>query len=236
MVKIIAHRGASVEEPENTLASINRALEIGVDYIEIDVQLSEDGIPVVLHDNTLCRTTNAPPVHHVRQTSSSKIKAFDAGAWFHGKDTTHRIPTLEEVLALDFGSTGLMIEIKDDRNHDLSSAVFQLLKDNFVKKFVIGSFSPESLAYYHGKFPLIDLIGIIDRFEHAESFHKLNIRRLAFDHEAIQEEQFKKLSHQFDELWAYSVDDEKRVQELTSLGVRGIITNNPRSCLSHRSS
>lgn len=236
MVKIIAHRGASREEPENTLASINRALELGVDYIEIDVQLSADGIPVVLHDNTLCRTTNAPPVQHVRQTPSSKIKDFDAGAWFHGKGTSHRVPTLQEVLALDFGSTGLMIELKDDRNHDLSDAVFQLLKDNFVKKFVIGSFSPDALAYYHGRFPLIDLIGIIDRFENASSFRNLNIRRLAFDHEVIQGEQFKELSQQFDELWAYSVDDEERVRELTSLGVRGIITNDPRNCLSHRSS
>jgi glycerophosphoryl diester phosphodiesterase len=236
MVKIIAHRGASVEEPENTLASIARALELGVDYIEIDVQLSQDGVPVVLHDNTLCRTTNAPPVHHVRQTASSKIKHFDAGSWFHGVDTLHRIPTLEEVLALDFGSTGLMIEIKDDQNHDLSSAVFQLLKENFVKKFVIGSFSPESLAYFHGQFPLLDLIGIIDGFENANLFHKLNIRKLAVDHEAVQAEEFRELSRQFEELWAYSVDDKRRADELAALGVRGIITNDPRRCLVDQSS
>lgn len=230
MVKIIAHRGASVEEPENTLASIQRALDLGVDYIEIDVQLSQDGIPVVLHDNTLCRTTNAPPVHHVRHTHSSKMKNFDAGSWFHGTDTLHRIPTLEEVLALDFGATGLMVEIKDDIEHDLSRAVFQLLKENFVKKFVIGSFSPESLGYFHGQFPLMDLIGIIDRFEDAGRFRNLNVRKLAFDHEVVQPQEVRELSSQFEELWAYSVDDKERAQELASLGVSGIITNDPRTC------
>lgn len=88
---IMGHRGAAALEPENTLVSIARAMEIGVDAVEIDVHLSKDGEIVVIHDSTVDRTTNG--TGPVRSYTLREMKAFDAG-----KGET--IPTLQEVMDL----------------------------------------------------------------------------------------------------------------------------------------
>ncbi len=229
-VKVIAHRGASLEEPENTLKAIKRALEIGVDWIEIDVQLSSDGVPVVIHDETLCRTTNAEKGLRIRSLESNQVKVYDAGAWFHGMSTEVRVPTLDEVLKLDFGSTGLMIEIKDDIKHDLSHAVFSLLGECSLKDLVIGSFSAESLSFFHKKYPRYELIGILDNLDKLVEFSSLEIDHLAIDHELLNEKQACALTKRYSEVWAFAVDQEDRVRQLIELGVNGIITNDPKMC------
>src|SRR5262245_21203089 len=87
----IAHRGASIEQPENTLLAFARAIALGVDMIELDVNLTRDGALVVLHDTTLERTTNgAGPV---RERLLADIQQLDAGRG-------QRVPTLEEVFEL----------------------------------------------------------------------------------------------------------------------------------------
>lgn len=231
MVKIIAHRGASREEPENTLKAIRKAIEIGVDYIEIDVHLSRDGVPVVIHDDTLCRTTNAEKGKKIRETELDHLKRYDAGSWFHGVETEERVPTLEEVLALNFNGTGLMIEIKDDVRHDLSSAVFSRIQRCSVRQLLVGSFSPESLKYFHKKYPRFQLIGIMETWDMASKFAAIDVERIAVDHSIISSPLDDELKKQFSEIWAYSIDDPLRKRELASFGVQGIITNDPRGIL-----
>lgn len=104
--KLIAHRGASAEAPENTLAAFRRALEIGVDGIELDVYVSRDGVPVVVHDPEL------PGLGKVEELSLADIRKFDAGGWFDRRFAGEKIPTLDEVLKLPLGKTFLMIELK----------------------------------------------------------------------------------------------------------------------------
>lgn len=106
---IIAHRGASSEAPENTLASFRRAREQGADAVEMDVHLSRDGVPVVIHDHLLLRTTGAEG--RVDQKSAKELKRLDAGKFFNPKFAGEAIPTLEEV-AREF--TGrIFVEVKD---------------------------------------------------------------------------------------------------------------------------
>ncbi|MBI3536498.1 MAG: hypothetical protein HY070_02885, partial [Chloroflexi bacterium] len=93
---IIAHRGASAEAPENTLAAFTRAFELGADGIELDVTLTKDNIPVVIHDDTVNRTTNARGV--VSEMLLAEIKQLDAGSWKDAKYRGEKIPTLEETL------------------------------------------------------------------------------------------------------------------------------------------
>lgn len=226
MVELVAHRGASFEEPENTLSAFKRAIEIGVDFIELDVHLSKDGIPVVIHDATLSRTTDAKTLASVRDLSLIELKKLDAGAWFKGKKTSETIPTLEEVLKLPLNGTGLMIEIKEDINYDLSQAVIRLLNIYKPKKTLIASFSQETLAYFIREMPSQPLIGLAEKQEEMSLLKELPLRHWAIDHELfhgdIQSEIFD-----IEKLWSFTVNDPKTAVKLLSLGVHGIITNHP---------
>lgn len=115
MTKIFAHRGSKGTHPENTLASFKEAVRVGSDGIELDVHLTKDGHLVVIHDETVDRTTNA--TGEIRNLTLAEIKGMDAGSWFHNKYAGEKIPTLEEVLLLvsDLGFNGqLNIELKTD--------------------------------------------------------------------------------------------------------------------------
>lgn len=101
---IMGHRGTPREEPENTLRSLRRALEIGVDAVEVDVHLSRDGRVVVIHDDTVDRTTNGHG--RVRDLTFAELRKLDAGKG-------ERLPSLEEVIDLVRGRAHLVVEVKD---------------------------------------------------------------------------------------------------------------------------
>ncbi|WP_445487654.1 glycerophosphodiester phosphodiesterase [Niallia sp. 03133] len=107
-----AHRGASQYYPENTMLSFHKALELGADYIELDVHLTKDEVPVVIHDSTLERTTDGKG--KIRDYTMEELKRFDAGSWFGKEFTGLEIPTLEEVLQWSKGRMGVNIELKQD--------------------------------------------------------------------------------------------------------------------------
>ena len=96
-LEIISHRGANNLAPENTLASQRLAYELGTDYVEVDVRITSDLVPVVLHDPTVDRTTNG--TGNVITLTLQQVKALDAGSWFHPRFAAERIPTLAESLA-----------------------------------------------------------------------------------------------------------------------------------------
>ncbi|NOX46109.1 MAG: hypothetical protein GXO89_03930 [Chlorobi bacterium] len=110
-MKIIGHRGAAGHLPENTLAGIQQAIDLNVDMVEIDVQMSKDGIVVVLHDKTLDRTTDGKG--EVGKLDFGEIRKFNAGARFEGFKGFEVVPSLEEVIRLASGKAELLIEIKD---------------------------------------------------------------------------------------------------------------------------
>jgi glycerophosphoryl diester phosphodiesterase len=100
----IAHRGASASEPEDTLRAFKEAVGLGADMIEVDVRLSKDGLPVIIHDASLERTTNG--TGYVRDKTLLELKELDAGQG-------ERIPTLQEAIDFARGKCGLYIELKD---------------------------------------------------------------------------------------------------------------------------
>lgn len=93
---ILGHRGASAYAPENTLAAFNRAFELGADGIELDVALTKDGAPIVLHDDTVDRTSNGKGF--VSEMTVGEIQKLDAGSWFDAKYRGEKFPTLDQVL------------------------------------------------------------------------------------------------------------------------------------------
>lgn len=106
MIEIIGHRGARGLEPENTIRSFKKALELDVDYIECDVHLTKDRHIVLIHDHTLDRTTNA--TGNVNDYTFEEIRKLDAGKG-------EKIPTLQELLDLVRGKVKLHIELKDEK-------------------------------------------------------------------------------------------------------------------------
>lgn len=111
----VAHRGFSSKAPENTLAAIRMAIALPyVHWIEIDVQLSKDGVPIVIHDYTLDRTTNGHG--KIKDMNWENLRRLDAGSWKGRAFRGEKIPSLEEVLALASGRLQLNIELKNTGN------------------------------------------------------------------------------------------------------------------------
>ncbi|PYS95554.1 MAG: glycerophosphoryl diester phosphodiesterase [Acidobacteria bacterium] len=159
-----AHRGASARAPENTLAAFEEAIRLGVDVIELDVHLSVDGVPVVLHDDTVDRTTDGRGA--VASLTLAALKRLDAGAWFSPRFRGERIPTLEEALDCARGRCGLNVEIKADDEGRAAGAARRarprspgpaplrvaravaraLSRTRFGGLLIVSSFSPRALA------------------------------------------------------------------------------------------
>ncbi|MGD6879378.1 glycerophosphodiester phosphodiesterase [Bacillus infantis] len=106
----IAHRGAVQIAPENTMAAFEKAYELGFDFIELDVWLSSDHQPVVIHDGDVGRTTGGDGL--VTELSASQLKELDAGSWFSDQYKGEKIPLLKEVVKRFGGKIGLLIEMK----------------------------------------------------------------------------------------------------------------------------
>ena len=112
---VIAHRGDSLATPENTMPAFLSSISRGANYLELDVRLSKDGVPVVIHDRTVDRTTDGTGA--VSQLTAAQLRALDAGSWFSDSYASTRIPTLAEVLDLVSGTrVSAVIEYKGDWN------------------------------------------------------------------------------------------------------------------------
>jgi glycerophosphoryl diester phosphodiesterase len=133
---IVAHRGASADAPENTMEAYRLAVEQGADAIELDVHLSQDGQVVVIHDETVDRTTDG--AGGVAGFNVDGLRAFDAGAQFAGTDGSYpfrdkglQVPTLREVVEWLPDGVGLVVEIKARQAVD---ATIETLSDSEVRK------------------------------------------------------------------------------------------------------
>ncbi len=107
----VGHRGAKGHAPENTLSSFTIAVGMGVDVIETDVHLTKDGVPVLIHDHTVQRTTDGHG--YVKDMTLAELKKLDAGRWYAAQFAGERIPTLEELLAWARGRVAVALEIKN---------------------------------------------------------------------------------------------------------------------------
>jgi glycerophosphoryl diester phosphodiesterase len=143
---VIAHRGASADAPENTIAAFELALEQGADGIEIDVHLSKDDHPIVIHDFTLERTTDG--VGPIRNHTVSELKRLDGGGWRGRLFRGQRIQTLEEVLERFRGRTRFWIELKggSDLYSGIEERVVSLIEIyEVLDRALVQSFDHEAL-------------------------------------------------------------------------------------------
>ncbi|MEM8932124.1 MAG: glycerophosphodiester phosphodiesterase family protein [Acidobacteriota bacterium] len=147
---MIAHRGFSGQAPENTLVAVRQAIEVGADMVEVDVTRTADGDVILLHDETLDRTTDG--TGRALDTPFAMIRRLDAGSWFSPRYAGEPVPTLAELLELTRGKILVNIEIKGEAVTDtarggISQAVAELVAAHeMVDQVIVSSFDPRALA------------------------------------------------------------------------------------------
>ena len=146
MIEIIGHRGARGLEPENTICSFQKALELGVDYIECDVHLTKDKHIVLIHDHTLDRTTNA--TGYANDYTFDEIRKLDAGKG-------EKIPTLQELLDLARGKVKIHIELKDEKATEQTVRLVE--KNGMVDQVFLTSGNTDTLRKVRDLNPLISM-------------------------------------------------------------------------------
>ncbi|KAF0821017.1 MULTISPECIES: glycerophosphodiester phosphodiesterase [unclassified Cytobacillus] len=160
----IAHRGATGYAPENTIAAFDLAVDMKADFIEIDVQRSQDGELVVIHDTTVDRTTDG--TGKVGDLPFDYLRSLDAGSWKGEQFTGEQIPTFEEVLDRYRGKVGILIELKAPELYPgIEKQVADALKERNLgkpqnEKIIIQSFNFESMKTMNQLLPKIP-IGVL---------------------------------------------------------------------------
>lgn len=228
---IFAHRGASGTRPENTMAAFRRAVELGATGIETDVQLSADGQPVLIHDETLSRTAGASG--WVGDKTWAELQSLDAGGWYHPEFMGERIPHLDELLEL-VRQTGLIVnlELKNTvRAYEgLEATVIEAVRRHGVERqTLISSFNHYSLALCKQLAPdirtgILYMEGLYRPWEYARTIGADALH--AYD-PAVRAEWVQDARAAGVDYHPFTVNDEGRLRELIEMGTAGIITDHP---------
>lgn len=220
MTKIlkISHRGASAYEPENTLRAIKRALEYTVDMVEVDARETRDGQIVVIHDETLQRTTNGRG--YVHQTSFSQLRRLDAGKG-------ERVPTLQGVIDLVKCRVGLVVELKDPRTADKVAEI--LAKNNFVDQTIVTSFIHSAVKTVKEVNPQIKT-GVIFRsapIKPSQLALDANANALFPYHKYVTTRMIDDAHSNYLTVNVWTVDTREEIEHYAEIGVDGVVTNRP---------
>ena len=217
-VLIIAHRGASGYEPENTLRSVKKALELGADMVEVDVHVSRDGCMVVIHDARLERTTNGKG--YVKDMTLKELKKLDAGLG-------ERIPTLEEVIQLVRGKAQLVVEMKVPGTEE---RVLQEIEENGLEnEALITSFYHPVIRRVKELNPNVQAGVIIASrpVKPVQPAIDANANAL-FPKYTFVDQQMVLVAHKNNlAVYPWTMDTLSEIKPLIEMGVDGIVTNKP---------
>lgn len=218
------------ERPENTAVSFKKALSDGADGIEFDVHLTVDGIPVVMHDEKVDRTTDGQGL--IVQQSIEDIKKLDTGSYYGDKYRGEKILTLEETLEIAINSQIINIELKQ------GPVIYQRLEDkvmeivNYYKiadKIIISSFNHYSLRYLKERYldqrcGLLYMAGIYQPWNYAG---EVGVEAIHPFYASINEDIINQCHENGIMVNVFGANDEKSISGLLEAGVDGIITDYP---------
>ena len=225
---VIGHRGAAARAPENTLAGLHRAKELGCTWVEFDVRLTADGIPVLCHDPRLDRTTDG--TGRIARLTFAAVRQCDAGARFDPAFAGELIPTLEEALLLcaELG-LGANIELKADysRDRDTAAAVAAILVrlNNWRPAVLVSSFRP--WAFFRSpEVPRGMLFRMVPRnwSAFAERF-KCSV--IGADHRRLKRRRVAEMRDAGYQVAAFTVNDPARARLLFEWGVTSVFSDAP---------
>lgn len=220
---IIGHRGASADAPENTLTAFALALEQGADGVELDVQLSADGWPVVCHDFRVDRMTNGTGL--VSQLTVAQLRELDAG---EGEG----IPTLDEVFELLGPGALYNVELKnwDWRDKGLETAVADRIQShNLERQVLVSSFNPFALRRARRHLTRSTPLAMIRERGWLQYSYLLASGEADHPHSSFVNESYMAWARRHGyRVHVWTVDDPAEAQRLVQLGVHGLITNKPK--------
>lgn len=231
-VLVIAHRGYSRVAPENTLPAFESAVRIGSDLIELDYHHTQDGVPVVIHDGTLDRTTDADELWQlksvdIRTQPMSALKDLDAGQWFSPAFAGTRVPSL--AASLDTIQNGSMTLI-ERKSGDAATCVKLLREKGLLQQVVVQAFDWDYVADCHRQAPELVLAALGGRaFDETKlaAIEETGAQIVAWHRASIDSEMVQAIHARGLKVWAWTVDDPDEMSKLVEMGIDGIITNVP---------
>lgn len=221
-IQITAHRGYSSIAPENTLPAFLLAVDSKADYVELDVQQTRDGVPIVFHDRTLKRMAGINK--RINELTYEELLQIDLGNGYEERFFGTPIPTLEEVLQACQGNVKFNIELKDS-DEALVQLVLKLLEEyQLIEESVITSTDYQALKWVKESHPtmmtgyIISIVyGDIEQLEYADV--------LSIKSKYINAQLVKQIHQSGKLLYAWTVNDPNEIKRLLCLGVDNIITD-----------
>jgi len=212
---VIAHRGASFLEPENTIKAIKMAVKMGADFVEVDVRKSKDNKLVIMHDEDIDRTTDGKGL--VKDYMVSELKKFGAGKG-------ERIPTLDEVIECVKDRVGLVIEIKEPGTE---GKILEKIDENELENVILTSFYHKSIKNARKMSPSVDA-GIIFTCQPVDVNHMASnaSTNIIFPSYRYMNEDMVKKAHRNGILvYPWTIDNPEIFEKFVEMGVDGIVTN-----------
>lgn len=230
-IGIVGHRGSAAVAPENTLAAFRIAIEQGVDFVETDVQLTSDAVPVLMHDPKVDRTTNGggPLSRH----TFAHLRSLDAGSWFSPEFEGEQVPTLEEFTELlKPGTTRAFIELKGEWTAESVSEVIALLRaQSLTMRVVLASFEPFALEELRKQAPDFATILLTRELDQGVVDYAIDLRVSAIcARDSLLEENpeaLRQLQEMGVGLIAYTLNTPEQWQQASDLGVDFFVTDDP---------
>jgi glycerophosphoryl diester phosphodiesterase len=221
-VLIYGHRGASATEPENTLRAFERAIEAGADGLEFDVQVSADGVPVLIHDREVSRTTNGRG--NIDELSLAEIKRLDAGGG-------ERVPTFAEALDAIGVRAHLDIEVKQG---GIEREILAVLAEHPQTRWTISCFDWDVLRKIRGLDANADLWLLSYNVAAAvlDTAKQIGASGVALDREGFNQESAKQLRDAGLKTVIWTVNDVEEAIRCRKLGASGICTDEPVAMIS----
>lgn len=230
---LLAHRGDLTYAPENTLPAFSQAIQKGADGIELDAKLTADGHVVVIHDETVNRTTGASG--RVGSFTFEAIRKLDAGSWFDEKFAGTKIPLLEEVFETVSGDKLINIELTNyfSLRDGLAIKVCELIKrHNNAGQIVFSSFSSSNLNIAAQLMPaiprgLLARAGVLGLWARSFGFMFGDYQALHPHITSVSREQVRRIHRVSRRVHAWTANSPEDIRRLRDWGVDGIITDDP---------
>lgn len=229
--RFIGHRGLKAYAPENTLASIRKAHELGLTWVELDVMRAKDGEFVIFHDKTLRRTTDGRGSLH--RKTGDQLKLLDAGFWFSPKFLYERIPTLKEALTCIIGlGLHVNLELKPRLGHEKKFAedFLKVMGQSWPQHLpppLISSFSYRVLKYlsrFQCAYPLAWLLSKWKRRWQRRA-DELNCVSINLDYILATPDHINAIKQTGRTVLCYTINDLVTAERLFDMGVDGIFTD-----------
>ncbi len=227
---VAGHRGMMARYPENTLLSFEKALTLGVDMLEMDINITKDGIPIVIHDRSVDRTTNGKGA--VRELSLKEIKALDAGVKFGAQFSGLEVPTFGEFCQLmgNHRDVLLNVEIKDNTKECVDLTIRTLNLHNLVENCVFTCFDADIVEHIHRDLHL-PTQGFPDKrmanFKPGKDGTRNHLTAVGIEMGLLTAEMVKEYEHLGILPWAYCPDDEDSALYALTCSARLVTCNNP---------